>query len=169
MNWLLPVITILLLFIALIRRVDPYSAFIEGAAEAIPTLVRILPNLAAIMIAVSVFKGSGALDALTKLAAPAAQALGIPPEIVHLLLLRPFSGSASLGILSDILSEYGADSFIGNAASVCVGSTETIVYVITLYCGSVGITRTRHAFTAAIVSGAVGVLTGIAMVRLLLT
>ena len=167
MTLFIPLVIVALIAYALIRRIDPYDAFVQGAAEALPNLAKILPNIAAILCAIVLFKGSGILHKLTDAITGPAERIGIPPEIVPLLLLRPLSGSGSLSMLSEILNEYGTDSFIGLCASVCVGSTETILYVIPLYCGTNGIKRTRYSFAAAIVSGIVGVFTGIILVRIL--
>lgn len=167
MKLLFPALIALLLIYALIKKSDPYEAFVDGAREAIPTLLSILPNLALMLGAITVFRAGGGFELISRLLSPALGAIGIPSELIPLLVIRPFSGSAALAVLSDLLATYGADSFLGNAASVCVGSTETIVYTIALYCGSAGIKKTSYAIPAALISGFVGVITGIAAVRLL--
>ena len=150
MKYVIPILVAALLAYALIRRVNPYEAFIRGAADAVPTLLRVLPALAAMLGAITLLRGCGALDALGNWLSPVFEKIGIPSELTPLILLRPFSGSASLALLGDTLTRYGADSFVGRAASVCVGSTETIFYTLALYCGSVGISKTRHALPAAL-------------------
>ena len=150
MKYVIPILVAALLAYALIRRVNPYEAFIRGAVDAVPTLLRVLPALAAMLGAITLLRGCGALDALG-----------------NWLLLRPFSGSASLALLGDTLTRYGADSFVGRAASVCVGSTETIFYTLALYCGSVGISKTRHALPAALAGCTAGVVSGILLVRIM--
>ena len=151
MKFVIPILVAALLAYALIRRVNPYEAFIRGAADAVPTLLR----------------GCGALDALGNWLSPVFEKIGIPSELTPLILLRPFSGSASLALLGDTLTRYGADSFVGRAASVCVGSTETIFYTLALYCGSVGISKTRHALPAALAGCTAGVVSGILLVRIM--
>ncbi len=168
MTLIVPFFVLSLILCALIRHIDPFDAFVEGAAAAFPMLRKLLPNMAAILACITLFSGSGMLDRLTAFFYSPAKFVGIPPEIVHLLLMRPLSGSGSLSILSDILLRYGADSYIGLCSSVCVGSTETILYVIPLYCSTNGIKQTRYALVAAIFSGLVGIFTGIFFVRLLL-
>lgn len=168
MTLIVPVLIVFLFTYAFFRHIDPFEVFVEGASDAIPMLKKLLPNMAAILAGITLFGGSGALAALTHLLATPAKAIGIPSETVHLLLMRPLSGSGSLAILSDILNRYGADSYIGLCASVSVGSTETILYTIPLYCGTFGIKRTRYAFAAAIISGIVGVISGIFFIRLFL-
>ncbi len=168
MTYIVPSLILLLFLYAAIKHTDPFDAFIEGAKEAIPLLMRLIPNMAAILAAITLFSGSGALDVLTSLLRAPSAYIGVPPEIVHLLLMRPLSGSASLGILSDILIRYGPDSFVGLCASVCVGSTETVLYVIPMYCGTYGIRHTRYIMPAALVSGFVGIIIGILLVRIML-
>ena len=155
MKYVIPILIAALLAYALIRRVNPYEAFIRGAADAVPTLLRVLPALAAM------------LDALGNWLSPVFEKIGIPSELTPLILLRPFSGSASLALLGDTLTRYGADSFVGRAASVCVGSTETIFYTLALYCGSVGISKPRHALPAALAGCTAGVVSGILLVRIM--
>lgn len=157
-----------LLFIyALVRGVNPYEAFAEGAAGAIPTIGKVLPYLAVMLIAINLFRRSGAMDSLTELLAPILSRIGIPTELAALIVLRPFSGSASLALLQDTLTCYGADSFIGRAASTIVGSTETIFYTLALYCGSVGIKKSRHALPVALISGAIGTIVSILLVKII--
>lgn len=167
MSFLIPILVAALLVYALVRRVNPYEAFIRGAADAVPTILRVLPALAAMLGAISLLRGCGALDELNRWLSPFFEKIGIPAELTPLILLRPFSGSASLALLGDTLTLHGADSFIGRAASVCVGSTETIFYTLALYCGSVGISKTRHALPAALIGCAAGVLSGVFLVRIM--
>lgn len=167
MALIIPALIALLLIYALIKRVNPYEAFARGAAEALPTLVSVLPYLAAMLICISVFRGSGAMDAFVALSSPVLSRLGVPSELVPLIILRPFSGSASLALLQDSLLQYGADTFIGRAASVSVGSTETIFYTLALYFGAVGVSKTRYSAPVAILSGLAGVFVSLWLVRFL--
>ena len=154
MKYVIPILVAALLAYALIRRVNPYEAFIRGAADAVPTLLRVLPALAAMLGAITLLRGCGALDALGNWLSPVFEKIGIPSELTPLILLRPFSGSASLALLGDMLTRYGADSFVGRAASA-------------LYCGSVGISKTRHALPAALAGCTAGVVSGILLVRIM--
>ena len=162
---LIPCSIAALLIFALCKKVNIYKAFAEGAAAALPQLVNVLPYLAAMLTALEIFRGSGALSALVRWLSPMGAAVGIPKELIPLIVLRPFSGSASLALLRDTLTEHGADGYIGRAASVLVGSTETVFYTVALYFGSVGVTITRQAVPAALISGAVGVTVGLLLVR----
>ena len=163
----LPVLIFALIVWALVKKVNIYNAFIESAGKALPELVRLIPCLAAMLTALEALKSSGALTAFLRLVSPAAGALGLDPALVPLLLLRPFSGSSSLALLRDVLLEHGADSDIGRAASVLVGSTETVFYTITVYFGAVGVTKTRQAVPAALISGAVGAAVGVLLTRVM--
>ena len=161
----IPLLIAALIVYALIKKVNIYKAFAEGAAEAVPNLLHVLPYLAAMLTALEVFRGSGALAFTVRALAPAASRVGLPSELIPLIVLRPFSGSASLALLKDTLTQYGPDGFIGRAASVLVGSTETVFYTVALYFGAVGVTKTRQAVPAALIGGAVGALVGILLVK----
>lgn len=143
---------------ALIRKVDLYSALGEGAADGLRVLLRILPPLVGLMTAIHMFRASGLLNALKGVLAPILQSLGIPPETIGLLLLRPVSGSGALGIGADLIQTYGADSLIGRTAAVMLGSTETTFYTIAVYFGAAKINRTRFAIPAALCADLTGFL-----------
>jgi len=139
----LPVLIIFIILYGAKRQVKVYDTFVEGAGEGVKTIVSILPNLIALMAAVSVFKSSGILDGLINLTAGALQRIGFIPETLPVALIRPLSGSGSLAFLTDIFEHYGVDSLVGRTASVMVGTTETIFYTVAVYVGSVGIKKTR--------------------------
>lgn len=155
-NALIPALTAALVIYALFKKVNVHKAFIAGARDALPQLLSILPSLLAMLTALELFKASGALYALTELLRGPLSGIGIAPELLPLMLLRPFSGSASLALLKDVLVTSGPDGYIGRAASVMVGSTETVFYTVSVYFGAVGVTKTRHSVPAALIAGAVG-------------
>lgn len=159
----IPALIAVLLVYALIKKVNVYKAFIEGVGESARSLFSLLPYLAAMLTAISLLKGSGALSFFTDLISPLAERIGVKAPLVPLIALRPFSGSGSLAMLKEILTEYGADSPLGREASVIVGSTETVFYTVSVYFGAVGITKTRQAIPAAIISGLVGTAVGLAL------
>ncbi len=159
----IPCLTAALIIYALFKKVNVYKAFLNGAAEALPQLVNILPALCTMLCAIEVLKSSGALDHVVAAIAPFTKRIGLESELVPLIILRPFSGSASLALLRETLLKYGADSHIGRAASVLVGSTETVFYTTAVYFGAVGVTKTRHALPAALISGLVGIAAGLAL------
>ena len=151
----------------LARRVDVYAALSAGAAEGLRVLLRIFPPLVALLTAVSMLRASGAADALAALCAPVLARVGIPAELVPLMLVRPLSGSGALGVAGELIAAHGPDSYVGRVAAVMLGSTETTFYTITVYFGAAGIRKTRHTIPAALAADAVGFLAAAASVRLL--
>ena len=150
---------------ALCRRVDVFSALTTGAGEGLSVVLRILPPLVALLTAVYMLRASGALELLTELLTPVLTFLGIPPETVGLLLIRPVSGSGALAVGSDIMQTYGPDSTIGRTAAVMLGSTETTFYTVAVYYGAAGIRRTRHTIPAALAADIAGFLAAAWTVR----
>lgn len=126
-----------------------FDSFITGAKSGLKTAVSLLPTLAALVTAVGMLNASGAVDFICGIISPAAEAIGIPGELLPLLLTRPVSGSAATTVYNSLLAKYGADSFSGLCASVIMGSSDTMIYVITVYFSSVGIKKSRHAFICA--------------------
>ena len=145
----MPLVMALAGLLMLFGKKDYFRAFTEGAAEGLQTTVRLLPTLVALMVAVTMLNASGAVTWITQLLSPLADVIGVPSELLPLLVTRPFSGSASTAAYSTLLTSVGADSFVGLCASVIFGSSDTVVYVIAIYCSSVGIRSTRWAFPCA--------------------
>ena len=148
------------------RRVDIYGALTTGAAQGLQVMLQILPALVALMTAVGMFRASGALEWLTALFAPVLRKLGIPPELMPLMLIRPVSGGGALAVGSELIAAYGPDSFIGRVAAVMLGSTETTFYTIAVYFGAAGIIRTRHTIPAALTADLTGFIASALTVRL---
>lgn len=132
------------------KKVDVYDALLQGAAKGLEILLRILPALISLLTVTAMLRASGALDLAAEILAPTLDWLGIPPETVGLMLVRPISGSAALGVGSDLITTYGPDSVIGRTAAVMLGSTETTFYTIAVYFGAAGIQKTRYAIPAAL-------------------
>lgn len=132
------------------KRVDVYDALIHGAGDGLGVLLRIVPALIALLTAVYMLRASGLLELAARWLGPVLCRLGIPPETVGLLLVRPVSGSAALGVGAELISAYGPDSTIGRTAAVMLGSTETTFYTIAVYFGATGIKKTRYAIPAAL-------------------
>ena len=141
-----------------LRRVDVYGALVQGAGQGLETLTRIAPALICLLTAVSMVRASGLLQALASWLSPVLGRLGLPPELLPLMLVRPISGSAALGVGADLINTYGPDSDVGRMAAVMLGSTETTFYTIAVYFSAAGITRTRYALPAALCADAVGFL-----------
>ncbi|MBE3550895.1 MAG: spore maturation protein [Brockia lithotrophica] len=163
--WVLPAFLAVILGAALFRRVPAYSAFIEGAKEGFDTFLTILPHLVGMLAALAVFQSSGALKALTSFLAPYFRPLGFPPELLPLALLRPFSGAASMAVVTHLMGRYGPDSEIGRLAAIMQGSTDTTFYVLTVYFGSVGIVRERYAVKVGLIGDAAGILAALLVGR----
>ena len=162
MSLILPGLIASLLIYAYIKKADVYSAFISGALEALPMLYKTLPSMCAMMAALSILRKSGAMEAFTGAVSPALQ----KGELVPLFLLRPFSGSAALAILRDIFDTCGADSFVGVAASVMLGSTETVFYTVSVYLGSAGVTKPRYCIAASLGAAIVGAASALVLARM---
>ena len=149
------------------RRVDVYGALAQGAGSGLETLVRIVPALVGLMTAVYMLRASGALELAAGALAPLMERVGLSPELLPLMLVRPISGSAALGVGAELISAYGPDSRLGRTAAVMLGSTETTFYTVAVYFGAVGITRTRYAVPAALCADLTGFLVSAWAVRLL--
>jgi len=157
----IPAVFLVILSTGLYRNVKVYDVFVDGAREGITTIIRILPPLVGLLVAIGVFRASGALDMLIYAVKPVASLLGIPSEAMPLVFLRPISGSASLALVSDIIKTYGPDSFVGRVVSTMMGSTETIFYTLTIYFGSAGIKNIRYTLIAALFADAVSVIVSV--------
>ncbi len=149
---MIPAMVTLILIHGAIHKINLYDAFVEGAGEGFKTAMRIMPYLIAIFFAVGIFRESGAMSIFTQLLAPVTNLIGIPQEVLPLVLMRPISGSGALGIVQDLIRTYGADSFIGRVASTMMGSAETIFYTMGIYFGAIAVKHTRHTLSAALVS-----------------
>ena len=150
------------------KKVDVYEALLQGAAKGLEILLRILPALVTLLTVVAMLRASGALDLAAQALGPVLEKVGIPPETVGLMVVRPISGSAALGVGSELITTYGPDSAVGRTAAVMLGSTETTFYTIAVYFGSVGIVKTRYTIPASLCADAVMFLTSAAAVRVLM-
>jgi spore maturation protein B len=164
---------IFLLFVAgiplygFLRKVAVYDTFIEGAKEGFQTTLHIIPYLVAMIVALGMFRASGALDLLAKALQPIMVKIGMPVDLLPLVLIRPFSGSAANGMLAELIHKHGGDSFIAHVAATIIGSTETTFYIIAVYFGVVNIKRTRHAIAAGLLADLAGVLASLWICQLL--
>ena len=165
-DYIMPIMALIIIIFGLCKKVSVFDVFSLGAKDGLTTTFRIIPALVGLMVSVSMLKASGALDIITYALSPIAKVLGLPSEVLPLALLRPVSGSGSLALIENILSEYGPDSFIGRVASVIQGSTETTFYCVAVYFGSVGIKDTRHTIPSALASDCVGIIARAIAVRL---
>ncbi|MEM9913978.1 MAG: nucleoside recognition domain-containing protein [Planctomycetota bacterium] len=148
----IPAIIVGLPVYGLFKKVPVYECFVEGAKEGFGIAVMIIPYLVAILVAIAMFRASGAMDLMIEVLDPAFSLLGIDPNLLPMMIARPLTGSGSLGILADIEGQFGAQSLVTKTAAVMFGSTETTFYVIAVYFGAVGIKRTRHAVLAGLIA-----------------
>ncbi len=149
-NLIIPLIVVIMILHGIFKGVNVFNEFTDGAKEGFKIVLNILPSLVALIFSIELIKASGALDTLCSILSPVTSFLGIPKEVAPLTVLSPVSGSGSLGMFESILKDYSPDSFIGRCASVMMGSTETTFYTMTVYCGSVGIKKSRHTLPSAL-------------------
>ena len=148
------------------RRVDVYTALVQGAGDGLEVLMRILPSLVGLLTAVYMLRASGALDLAAQALTPLLDRIGLPGELLPLMLVRPISGSAALGVGAELIAVHGPDSYLGRTAAEMLGSTETTFYTIAVYFGAVKITKTRYAVPAALCADLTGFLAAAWAVRL---
>ncbi len=163
----IPLIIISFVLFGVFKKVKIYEVFVDGAKEGFNVALRIIPYLVAMLVAIGIFRAGGAMEFLMIILSPATNLIGFPAEALPMALMRPLSGSGSLGIMSEIMSIHGPDSFIGILVSTIMGSTETTFYVLALYFGSVSIKRTRHAVAVGILADIAGILGALFIVKLL--
>ena len=169
MEALIPLLAASLCVYGLIRRVNIFDSFVEGAKEGMQTVKMIAPTMIALLAAVGTLRASGALDALAQLLRPAADAVGFPAELVPMGLLRPVSGSGATALLTGIFETEGADSFVGKCAAVTAGSTETTFYAVTMYYSAAGIRKIRHTLVSALSADLTAIIMSVVTVSLLMS
>lgn len=164
--WAIPLLILAIPLYGAFRRVKVYETFVDGAKEGFQVAVRIIPFLVAILVAVGMLRAAGAIDLLTLWADPVLRRIGMPAEILPLALLRPLSGSGSLGVVTELVKTHGPDSFIARLAATAYGSTETTFYVLAVYFGAVGIKKTRHAVLAGLFADVVSLIAAVVVCRI---
>jgi spore maturation protein SpmA len=163
----IPLLIFTFVLIGIIKKVKVYESFIEGAKEGFNIAVRIIPYLVAMLMAIGIFRAGGAMDWLIYILNPITKLIGLPAEALPMVLMRPLSGSGSLGVMAETISVHGPDSFLGILVSTLYGSSETTFYVLAVYFGSVNIKKTRHALPAGLIADLAGVLGALFIVRML--
>lgn len=163
-RWAIPIFVLAITAFGIQRKVSIYESFVEGAKEGWETALRLLPYLVGMLVAIQIFQHSGALAAVTGFLSPLTDWLGFPKEVLPLALMRPISGSGSLALLTQTLQLYGPDSFLGKLAATLMGSTETSLYVLTVYAGSIGLKRTRHTLATSLIADLAGFLAALYVV-----
>lgn len=150
MNYIIPLLILLLLVYSLFKKQNNYSSFVKGAQESLVLIFEIFANIVAIFVIIELFRQSGISEYLYKFLSPILKIIGIPSELCELIILKPFSGSGTLAILSDIFDNYGVDSYIGRCASVIVASSETVFYVSTVYFSKTKVKNLSYAIPLAL-------------------
>lgn len=163
---IVPVMILLIIIIGVKEKKDVFTLFIDGVKEGLKVVLGIFPYILAILIAIGLFRNSGALDLIIKPITPVLNTLGVPKEIVPLCILRPLSGGASMSLVMDIFKNYGVDSISGKIASIIMGGTETTIYCITILFGAVKIKKLRGVLIAGLIADFVVISTAIIIVKL---
>ncbi len=164
----IPIMIFGFILIGMIKRVKVYDCFVEGAGEALSGVIKIIPPLVGLMVAISMLRESGAIELLGKALQPILKGINFPQEVLPLAILRPLSGSGATAIVTDIFKNSGPDSIGGKIASVMMGSTETTFYTIAVYFGAVGINNTRHTLKGALSADFTGIILSVIVTNLLL-
>ena len=165
-EYIVPLILAVIALAALHRRENAYDILTDGAKEGFNMMLTIAPSLVVLLSAVELLRQSGALKAFSAFLSPALEFLGIPPETVLLMLVRPISGSAALAVGGELMAHYGVDSLVGRTAAVMLGSTETTFYTVSVYFGACGVKKTRYSIPAALIADFVGFLAASWSVRM---
>lgn len=156
-----PLMMFLIIAVGAARKTPVYDTFIRGSEEGMKTVIQIFPILLAILTAAAMLRASGTMDFIVSALAPITDFLHLPKQIIPLALLRPVSGSGSIGLLTDIMNNYGADSFIGRVACTMAGSTETTFYTIAVYFRATQVKYTRHTVLSALAGDFVGLMASV--------
>ena len=167
MNYVLPLFIVGTLLFAFVKKISLVDSFSEGVKECVSLILKLLPNLVAVFVAIELMRESGLSNVVAKVVEPLFLYLGIPKELIELIVLRPLSGSGSLAVLESIFLNYGADSYVGVSASIIMGSTETIIYVCSVYLAGEKNKKTGLAITIALLSSFVGAILSCLLARLI--
>ncbi|TNE69413.1 spore maturation protein [bacterium] len=165
----LPFLIVIIPIIGLIRKVAVYEEFVEGAKEGFQIGVRIIPYLVAILVAIGMFRASGAMDFFTGLLKPGLAYIGFPVDVLPMAIMRPLTGSGSVGVLADLIANFGEDSYVVKVAATMFGSTETTFYVLAVYFGAVGIKKTRYAVQAGLIADLASIIAAVIVCSWLLS
>jgi spore maturation protein B len=161
--WAIPFLLVFIPLLAMIRKVKVYDVFVDGAKEGFDVAVKIIPFLVGILVAIGMFRASGAMDLLTGALQPLMASTGFPAELFPLAILRTLTGSGSLAMTTDLITTHGPDSLIGRMAATMYGSSETTFYVLAVYFGAISVKRTRHAVPAALIGDIVAAIATVAV------
>ena len=167
-DYVIPVFIALIMIVGLVKKVDVFGEFTDGAKENLKSAFDVLPALIALMTAIGMFKASGGLDIISAAISPLTELLGFPKECIPLAIIRPVSGSGALAVFESILTDVSPDSFPGRVASVIAGATETTFYTVAVYYGITKVKKTRHTIASSLTADLTGFIFSALTVRLLL-
>ena len=165
--YVLPVLLVVLIVLSLVKRVKVYDCFLGGAGDGLSLALTVFPYIAAVFVAIELFRASGLSSYTARLLARPFSFLGIPPELAELMLLTPLSGNGAIALLEKLIAEHGADSYIGRCASVVAGASETIFYISAVYFSKCNVKRLRYAIPVALFSSFFGMVVGCALCRVM--
>lgn len=166
-NFIIPSIVLFIVWYGFYKKVDIYDRFLEGVKEGLRIAFKIFPTMFTMVIAINVLINSNLLSALINFLEPVLNIIHFPKELLPLAIMRPISGTSSLMIMNDILATHGPDSFIGRVASVIQGSTDTTIYILSLYFSSIGIKKTKYALAAGLLADLCAVILSIVVISIL--
>lgn len=166
-NYLIPIIVIIILIYGLYKKVDIFDTFLLGVKEGLKSSINLFPTIFAMIIAINLLTNIGFILDLSNTLKPLFNKISFPVEVLSLAILRPISGSASLSMLSEILNNYGPDSFIGRVASVMQGSTDTTIYIISLYFASIGVKKIKYSLIVGLLSDLISIILSVVIVTLI--
>ena len=163
--WALPAIILIILTVAILRKVPVYEAFIEGAKDGFKVSTNIIPYLVAIIVAISMLRASGAIDTIANLCSGFLNKIYLPADILPLAIVRSLSGSAAIGVFSDIISNNDINSYTSKLSAIMLGSSETTFYVLTVYFGAIGIKKYRYALLTGLCADLTGIIMSVIVAR----
>ncbi|NLY86785.1 MAG: spore maturation protein [Tissierellia bacterium] len=162
----IPFMIVAIISFGMKRKINVYMSFTDGAKEGFTTALRIIPSFVAMLVAIGVFRESGAMDLFISAFSPIIEIFNIPKEIVPMIIMRPLSGSGAQGIMSELAASFGPESLVARTSAVMMGSSETTLYVLAIYFGSISIKKQRHALAAGLIADAVGFISAIYISKL---
>lgn len=157
----IPFMIVGIILYGMAKKIKVYDSFTEGAKDGFATAIKIIPFFVAMLVAIGVFRASGAMDILIKTLSPITRFLNIPEEVFPMIFMRPLSGSGAQGIVSELATTHGPESVVARIAAVMMGSSETTVYILAVYFGSVSIRKQRHALTTGLITDLIGLLAAV--------
>jgi len=166
-NLILPLIVLIIIFYGVKKNVNVYDTFTEGAKESFDMTLKLFPTMLAMILGVNIFVKSGVLNFILNLLTPLLKIIQIPKEIIPLAILRPISGGSGIALLQTIIETYGPENIISKMSSVIQGSTDTTLYIITLYFGSIGIKKTKYALKAGLLADLIGIISAIIITKIM--